>query len=463
MAKIKKTPPVGEKAPKVEKEKIDPVVELMNGTDKERIAKNVTGLDPNHRMDLIKTMHETFRKDPMAPEHTGFSPEAVGEINKLNAMMQIAALVCEVTLAKNEFTMLLPVREVEKLKLISAEMDISIKTNLLPAPDENGNVAVPTAAIVVGKETKESIKEENKLIESEPVIDPTQIKNKEELHKSLAFILADSKTCPRPYDRIVRLIDFYRSYLYIAAGEDKEKKEEIKSMASDQLFSDAIKEIGTLTFSSFILARGLYTETSKTKSPIPAFCMFRTASLNKTTGYPTVEDNLVASFVRILVATYANILTQRDKESIETCKESIKILSKNKKQNEKAIEKEQNKIKDYEGMIESYREVVGYVTDPSSENIDDFENAYDNKEHEDYKLIRRISHNIFDAYYPGIDIKTVEKDVLMHNLQQYAGVIINMFRDPLAQLQEYSESNIQELVFVKEEKETKPEKEPTKK
>lgn len=452
MAKIKKAPKVGEKAPKVEKETVtvDQAVEYVNSVNPDRVAQNTAGLDPNRRMDLIRTMHETFRQDQMAPQHTGFSPEAVGQINKINAAMQVAALVCEVTLAKNEFTMLMSPEMVEQIKLIGGEMGVSLKENLLPAPNENNEVAVPSAAITVSKETKKAAEEEAELVESKPIVDPTQIKTKEDLCKALGFILADAKACARPYDRIVRLIDFYTSYLYFTAGDDQAKKDEIKNMPKDQLFSKAIEEMGTLPFSSFILAKLMYTETSKTKSPIPAFCMFRRASLNQTTGYPTVEDKLAASFVRILVSAYANVLIANDTESIATCNESIKVLSKNKKQNAKAIEKEENKIKAYTAAIESYREVISYVTNPEGKDIENFVEAYNNKDHENYKFARRVGHNIFDTYYPGIKMQTVKPEILVNNLHQYAGVIVNMFRDPLAQLQLYSESNITELEFVEE-------------
>ena len=100
----KKTGKVGAQAPKVE-QKVDnskvtsEQMENLTNMSPEQMAAHVVGLDPNHRMDLITVMHETFRKDPMAATHTGMPQETVNSINRINAVMQVAALTCEITLA----------------------------------------------------------------------------------------------------------------------------------------------------------------------------------------------------------------------------------------------------------------------------------------------------------------------------------------------------------------------------
>jgi hypothetical protein len=53
--------------------------------------------------------------------------------------------------------------------------------------------------------------------------------------------------------------------------------------------------------------------------------------------------------------------------------------------------------------------------------------------------------NIVKTYYPDVDQTKVDKDAFLKNVQQRAGIIINMFRDPLSQSIAYSEANIVEL------------------
>jgi hypothetical protein len=60
-----------------------------------------------------------------------------------------------------------------------------------------------------------------------------------------------------------------------------------------------------------------------------------------------------------------------------------------------------------------------------------------------------------------MDIKKLDVDVMLKNVQQRAGIIINMFRDPLTQSIAYKESNLTDMVEV-ETKEEKPETEESK-
>lgn len=421
---------------------------LMSMTEEQR-EQYLQGLDPNHRMDLIKVMHETFRTDPMAPSHTGFSAEAVANINKINAAMQVGALICEIGIAKNPFTMLMPPAMVENIKLIGAEMGVSLKTNLLPAPNKDGNIEVPSAAIVIDPKTKKAAKEEMKVIEEKPELNPQKIKNEEELKKAAIYVLADTKTNARPYNRINAAIDLYYSWLYFQAADDA-AKEELKKQSKVVLFDKLTKIIGPCPFSMEGMSKILFNETSKTKSPIPAFCMLRNNSMDSN-GNPTIEDNLVAGFVKILIRWNAEGRIAETKESIAVCKDNIEVLSKNKKQNKVAIEKEEQKIKDYEAVIDSYNETVTYVMEPSSHLADVLPEAYDDTKHDDFKAVRRMVQQLFGTYYPGIDLKTVDKECVKHNGQQYIGVVLNFFRDPGSQFQNYTESNIVELKMQEEE------------
>lgn len=452
-------------APKVE----EPKVEEQTGADvnaqgietflkdmsKEEQEKYYQGLDPNHRMDLIKVMHETFRADPMASTHTGFSAEAVTKINKINAAMQVGALICEIGIAKNPFTMLMPPAMVENIKLIGAEMGVSLKTNLLPAPNKDGVIEVPSTAVVVDQKTKKEVKEETKIVEEKPELNPDKIADEDGLRKAAIYVLADTKTNVKPYSRINAVIDLYYSWLYFQAA-DEDAKNKLKERSRIDLFEELTKIIGPCPFSMHGISNLLFNETSKTKSPIPAFCMLRNNSMD-TKGYPTIDDQTVADFVKVLIKWNAASKIADTNESIEVCKANIEALSKNKKQNKTAIENEEKKIENHKLVIESINETVNYVTNASGNTADVFMEAYDNKDHDDYKLTHRLAQQLFHTYYPGVDIKDVDKDCMMHNAQQYIGVVTNFFRDSLSQLIDYKESNIVELKMKETNEEPKKE------
>ena len=40
-----------------------------------------SSMDRNHQVDLLKMMHETFRLDPNAAEHTGFEEKTIAKLN----------------------------------------------------------------------------------------------------------------------------------------------------------------------------------------------------------------------------------------------------------------------------------------------------------------------------------------------------------------------------------------------
>jgi hypothetical protein len=417
----------------------------------EEIEKYPKGLDPNHLVDLLKIQHETFRLDPDAEKHTGMPKKVIDEVNKINAAMQVSAIVCEVVLAKNPHTLILPAQLVDSMKLVANELGVTLKENLLPAPKADGTVELPSEAIVVNKETKQAVKEEAKIINELPELNPQLIKDEEGLRKAAIYVLADTKTNVRPYNRITAAIDLYYSWLYFRAA-DEAAKEQLKEIPKVDLFRRLVKVLGTCPFSMEGISKILFTTTSRTKTPISAFCMLRNNSLDAATGRPTVDDHDIADIVRILVEWHAKSLIARDKESIETCNDNIKVLSKNKKQNKAAIDKENDKIAAYREAIESYKDVVEIVSSPDGHFAEVFDEAYVDPKHEDFKTVRRLASEILKTYYGSdIDIKSVEMDSLKRAMKQYIGVILNMFREPGSQLIGYSEADIEELKFKKEE------------
>ena len=179
-------------APKVE-EKKESRINVIDISSFTEITKqnSANGLSPDRQVDLLKMMHETFRTDPHASAKYNMSNEAIEKINRISAIGQIAVLANEVTLSNNPFAIRMRVSTLEEIKEIAPMVGVNIVENLLPAPDAEGNVEVPSTAIEVSKETKEQIKKENEVQnKEEKSFDPTKIKTKDELKEALLFYLS---------------------------------------------------------------------------------------------------------------------------------------------------------------------------------------------------------------------------------------------------------------------------------
>jgi hypothetical protein len=70
---------------------------------------------------------------------------------------------------------------------------------------------------------------------------------------------------------------------------------------------------------------------------------------------------------------------------------------------------------------------------------------------EKYATSHRIVDDIMKTYYPDADRNKLDEDVMLKNVQQRAGIVINMFRDSLSRSINYSESNLVEMAEKKEE------------
>ena len=48
--------------------------------------------------------------------------------------------------------------------------------------------------------------------------------------------------------------------------------------------------------------------------------------------------------------------------------------------------------------------------------------------------------------YPEYKDKNLNENVMLANVQQYAGIVLNLFRDPLAQSISYTKANLVDMV-----------------
>lgn len=404
------------------------------------------GLDPNRRVDLLKIMHETFRMDPDAAKKYNMSQEIVSKINHATAIGQVAALACEAAFGKNPFAISLSKSQLLTLIEVGETIGVTFNQNALPAPKEDGTIEVPSTAIQVSKETEKQLKEEEELKAAKPTVDPTKIESEEDLEKALNFIMVDRANA---YQKLADAINFYRAYLDFKASKSENKDEELKKNAAKNNV-DLLKEIRTFIKKSPIvingIGRSMATFTASSKSPVPAFCILRNSTKNKNTGVPAITDQEVADFARVLVEwAVENQITEQEAK-IAACQKDIETLSKDKKANANGIKDCEEKIETYKKNIERFHETISCMSEPSFDVVDNLLTNFNEKD----TIARRIFNYVEDSYYSDVDTKTVDAATFKHNIQQYAGVITNMFRDTSTQNLEYAEANIVDLSETQE-------------
>lgn len=115
----------------------------------------------------------------------------------------------------------------------------------------------------------------------------------------------------------------------------------------------------------------------------------------------------------------------------------------------KAELKAGTKKQDYVDAIQSNVDLcTGYFNAVTACSTDFADNLLENLKSEDSKISNAAQMTvsmILKSYYPtlaGIDDAGDNKDQLLADIQQRAGIITNLFRDPLSQDIRYSEANL---------------------
>lgn len=419
----------------------------LGDLDKIAQARALSGLDPNHTVDLLKMMHETYRMDTSAAQKLNISQDTVDKINRITAIGQVAILTNEIMVAQTPFAVAMRVSQLEAIKEVAPLLGVNIDTKALPAPKADGTVELPSSAVKVSKETKKIVEAEQKIATETVELDPTKIESEEALKKSLQSILVKGSGSENLYDKIVTAISFYEAYLGIQAGKS-EDPETARAALKDKSKADFLLEISRMLRNCPFIVTGvakfMYENTDRTKSPVVAFCTLREASMNKKTT-TNVDDKMVADIVKVLVQWAAESEIATVKGTIGGFEKNIEVLKKDAKKNAKGIEDANEKIKNCKNRIADIEKVITCVNVPERATVDNFAESYKDNKSEGFKLARMIGSKIMNTYYRGISVKSVDMENLAFNLQQRMGIITNMFLPVTSQLTEYSEANLTEL------------------
>ena len=315
----------------------------------------------------------------------------------------------------------------------------------------------------VSKKAIEKKQKENEAI-AKAVTNPAEITSAEQLKASLTAMLVKPITeegmIDRPDARVQRTIKFYRGYLTIQANKAENKQEainKVKDMSRVQMLDEISNIVGPCPFALTGTAYFLRKIANETGSPISAFCIYRRGAVPESNG--AIDDQYMADVVRILLIWSCN---SRIAECNETITSMERVMKNEKGSNKVASE---TAIRAAKTTIEELKDIITKVTDPSFDIVDNLIDNYNAEDTttESYKLAHRIVANIMDTYYPEFKGKNLDEDIMLKNVQQRAGIIVNMFRDALTQSISYSESNLTDMVEVEAPKEDpKPSEEESK-
>lgn len=443
-----------QQAPKTNEKKGVEVIQAGDLLNAAKTGGQSVGLSPDATVMALNGLKTMVHDNPKAAEYYNLGEEGVKKINHFTLAGFATVLAIECMNRKSEFAIKMLEKQPEAINAIAEFTGVTIDTKLLPAPNDKGEVEVPSTAVKISKEAEKGLKEEIKIANEETITDPTKIENEEQLKKSLLKILVKGNGNDNFYQKVVTAINFYESFLSIKASKSENKEEElaaIKAKSRADLLSEIAKLLGKCTFTIGGMAKFMFENTKRTKNPVSAFCTLRNASLNETTGMPQVEDSLIADIVKVLIRWYADSEIEEANVRLSNSKKDLEVLKKDEKKNKKAIESGNNVIANIANYIAEIEDVVTYVNVPDRSIVDNFIADYTNDKSEGYKFARMMGSKIVDTYYGGTKAKDYEQDPLIHNLQQYVGIIFNLFLPSTEMLIEYSEANITELTPKKTE------------
>lgn len=324
----------------------------------------------------------------------------------------------------------------------------------------------------VSEETIKKVKKEKEAV-AKATTNPAEVTNEEQLKESLTAMLVKPITDGKdgPSARIERTVKFYRGYLAIQANkiEKEDEKKAALAAAKEKSMVELLNEISDIVGSCpFVLHGAAYMMRkfiAETGNPLASFCLYRRTAVAPADG--AADDQYYADIVRTLALWSCKgriaDLQRNIKEAERLIKKNQEIIDKDEKSADakvakSAIKKWNDDIDNkFKPEIAALEELIANTTNPSLDIVDKLAELYnsEDKESEEYKLARRMVEDVMKTYYKGVDREKLDQDIMLKNVQQRAGVILNMFRDPLSKSISYSESNITDMVEKPAEKEPK--------
>lgn len=406
-----------------------------------QLNPNTSTLDANHRVELMGLGVKMFHDDPTAPQRYG--EEFVNNMNEVLAVGIAGEIAHEATYGHEGFAAAINKAALPALKAACEAIGAPLNEKLLPAPKSDGTIEVPAIAVKPSKDTKEVLKEEEKLRNEKPELDVKKILASEDPEAAhiaalkYLFIIQNGKGM---IQTLSDAIEFERQYL-MSTTDSKDKVERIKGYSHSRILDHICREIQpTLIYAG--IGRGLVNAYSDYGSLVGPFLIFREAAVTKDGATP-YDDAELANIVKVMIKWICT--TEIDK--------TTKVVNALDKTNEKYNET----VATLNKSIGHYKDILEGIETVSYEYADNFP-EYTNYEGDDKALLskkkfaNKIAGRICKIYY-GKALSKLNYKNLVHNIQQRIGIILNLFVDGSVLNTNYAESNITELIaFTDEEK-----------
>ena len=441
--KQKKTISAGAPAPKTTtsagEEKVVTAEEVTTrvATKPETLLQRPSGsgtLSADGKVRLLDLARRTFVEETRP--HLQFPKETQVSINRIVAVGILCSIADHVVDGDDTFAQVM--QQQGYTALVKAAEDLGYKIpdiKALPVT-KDGQVQLSASQVEIPEDKKEELKREKQIRTAEkPELDPEKIESEEDLKKALEymFVARGSKNLGKLLTSTVDFMKKFRSH----QAEAAENTDEAKARYANYNYGDWLDDIfsyfkPTIFFQG--IGRGMESVIAVEKNPIHAFVIFRDAIVDKETKKPVLADEDIASCVKSIVKWICNTNIASNKKAIENL---------DPKKNKKEIETCEN-------SIAKYNKSLAYVTDPSFDEVDHLlENIGSHFDEggtltEECQRANATFNRVCKTYY-GEQLSTADYNNLEENIQQYAGCIINLFRDAGSQLANYKLANITEL------------------
>lgn len=433
-----KTPEV--KKPETKKEENVEEAQVIQAAamNPEKILSNKRrgGLSPDATIQALDLAHRVFveEKDP----DLQFPKQTAIKVNKIVAIGILCTLADHASNGDDSFAAVLATQGYPSLTAAAEEMGIKLPDiKALPAGKEANTVMIPANSVEIPDETKKKLQEEKKIIDGEkPELDPEKITSEEDLKKALEYMFI-TQGGRRLTGTLVDGIDFmkkFRMHEASLAENADEAKAKFENYNSGDWLDDLFSYVQPSVFFTGI-GRGMANVTMVEKDPVHAFIIFRDAVKDKETGNPVLSDQELAYCVKSIIKWYCNTTIESNNKAIEGFDQ---------KKNAKDIEACKKRIEDL-------NKIIDYITNPSANAVNVMLDNIGSKFTENgTQLTDECAHansmfNMVCKSYYGKQMSTCDYKNLGANIQQYAGCIINLFRDPGSRIATYKLANINEL------------------
>lgn len=402
---------------------------------KKLMDRRHSGLSADGQVRLLDLARRTFveEQDPDLQ-----FPQAVRKnVNDIVAIGILCTFADHAANGSDSFALVLQSQAYPTLRAAAKAINLDLpELKALPAGKEEGTVMLESSKVKIPDETKKQLKKEKEIREgAKPELDPEKITSEEDVKKALEYMfVSGGKRLPQLLTESIEFMKKFRLHEASQAENADEAKAKFESYNSGDWLDDIFSYFRPPVFFAGI-GRGMATVAADKKNPVHSFIILRDAIKDKTTGEPALNDQETAYCAKSIMKWFCDTNIESNQKAIDNL---------DAKKNKAEIEK-------CEAQIQYYKNILDYITSPSSEEIDtlleNIGSTFDEGGHQlttECQNANSIFNKICKSYY-GKQLSDADYKNLGENIKQYGYHIINLFRSPGEQLTDCGLSYVSKL------------------